>query len=109
MVRVVRILSASASVIFAFALFCAPLHAQIATAEINGRVTDSSGAVLPGATVTMTQTATGLVRSVVTDGSGTYLISNLPTIGRQMLLKVFGKSLHRRLNRPRRGITERAE
>ena len=57
----------------------APAWAQVSTAEINGRVSDSSGAVLPGATVTMTQTATGLTRSVVTDASGSYLISNLPT------------------------------
>jgi hypothetical protein len=56
-----------------------PAWAQLATAELNGRVTDESGAVLPGATVTVTQTATGLVRTVVTESSGTYLISNLPT------------------------------
>ena len=59
-----------------------PIHsawAQLATAELNGRVTDESGAVLPGATVTVTQTATGLVRSVVSDSNGAYLISNLPT------------------------------
>jgi hypothetical protein len=56
-----------------------PAWAQLATAELNGRVTDSSGAVLSGVTVTVTQTATGLVRSVVTDESGSYLISNLPT------------------------------
>ena len=31
-----------------------------ATAELNGRVTDESGAVLPGVTVTATQTDTGL-------------------------------------------------
>ena len=41
--------------------------AQLSTAELNGRVTDSSGAVLPGVTVTATQTATGLVRTAVTD------------------------------------------
>jgi len=35
--------------------------------------------VLPGVTVTATQTATGLVRSAVTDDTGTYLLSNLPT------------------------------
>ena len=56
----------------------APAWAQ-ATAELNGRVTDSSGAVLPGVSVTATQTATGLVRAAVTDESGVYLISNLPT------------------------------
>jgi len=60
---------------------CVPATAwaQIATAELNGRVTDSSGAVLPGVTVTATQTATGLVRSTVTDENGAYLLSNLPT------------------------------
>jgi hypothetical protein len=56
-----------------------PAWAQVSTAELNGRVTDSSGAVLPGVTVTATQTATGLVRTAVTDETGSYLISNLPT------------------------------
>ena len=56
-----------------------PAWAQLNTAELNGRVTDSSGAVLPGVTVTATQTATGLVRTAVTDDNGTYLLSNLPT------------------------------
>ena len=50
-----------------------------ATAELNGRVTDESGAVLPGVTVTATQTETGLTRSVITDGNGTYVMPNLPT------------------------------
>ena len=42
-------------------------------------MTDASGAVLPGVTVTVTQTDTGLVRTVVTDENGSYLLSNLPT------------------------------
>ena len=50
-----------------------------ATAELNGRVTDESGAVLPGVTVTATQTDTGFSRTAVTDGNGTYLMPNLPT------------------------------
>src|ERR1051325_11209127 len=79
MMRVVRLLSASASFVVCAILLGAPPAAQISTAEIHGRVTDTSGAVLPGATVAMTQTATGLMRSVVTDSSGAYLISNLPT------------------------------
>jgi len=48
------------------------------TAELNGRVTDTSGGVLPGATVSVTQTATGLNRTAVSDESGAYLLSNLP-------------------------------
>jgi hypothetical protein len=44
--------------------------AQLSTAQLNGRVTDESAAVLPGATVTVTQTDTGFTRTVVTDGDG---------------------------------------
>lgn len=62
----------------ALLLFAAVALAQ-ATAELNGRVTDESGAVLPGVTVTATQTDTGFTRAVVTDGNGGYVISNLPT------------------------------
>ena len=50
-----------------------------ATAELNGRVTDESGAVLPGVTVTATQTDTGFTRSVVTDGTGAWVMPNVPT------------------------------
>src|ERR671931_2287774 len=53
--------------------------AQLSTAQLSGRVTDESSAVLPGVTVTATQTDTGFVRSGVTDDSGTYILSNLPT------------------------------
>ena len=50
-----------------------------ATAELNGRVTDESGGVLPGVTVTVTQTNTGFTRSVVTEANGLYVVSSLPT------------------------------
>jgi hypothetical protein len=50
-----------------------------ATAELAGRVTDASGAVLPGVTVTATQTDTGFMRTVVTEIAGTYVMPNLPT------------------------------
>ena len=40
-----------------------------ATAQISGTVKDSSSAVLPGVDVTVTQTDTGLRRSVVSDGT----------------------------------------
>ena len=40
-------------------LLTASAFAQISTAQLAGKVTDTSGAVLPGATVTVTQTETG--------------------------------------------------
>ena len=49
-----------------------------ATAQINGTVRDSSGGVLPGVDVTVTQTDTNFTRSTVTDEGGNYILSNLP-------------------------------
>src|SRR5580765_1122732 len=59
-------------------LTCSLARAQ-ATAELNGRVTDESGAVLPGVTVTVTQTDTGFTRTVASEANGTWVITNLPT------------------------------
>jgi outer membrane receptor protein involved in Fe transport len=50
-----------------------------ATAQLSGTVRDESGAVLPGVSVAVTQTDTGLTRTDVTDGSGAYVMPNLPT------------------------------
>ena len=48
------------------------------TAQLTGTVRDDSGGVLPGVTVTATQTSTGLVRTAVTDETGGYVLTNLP-------------------------------
>ena len=61
-----------------FVAIAAAAWAQ-ATAQMSGRVSDESGAVLPGVTVTATQTDTGFARTVVTDESGGYVMPNLPT------------------------------
>src|ERR1051326_5603400 len=52
--------------------------AQVSTANISGTVKDQSGAVLPGATVTATNTETGISRSVVSSSRGEY---RLPSLG----------------------------
>ena len=78
MTRATRTFSVLALVVLCASVLSAPAWAQQTTAELNGRVTDESGAVLPGVTVTATQTATGLERTAVTDGGGAYLITNLP-------------------------------
>jgi hypothetical protein len=49
-----------------------------ATGQLNGRVTDESGAVLPGVTVTATQTDTGFARTVVTDDTGAWTMPSVP-------------------------------
>jgi hypothetical protein len=52
--------------------------AQVTTADIVGRVTDATGAVLPGATVTITNQGTGDVRSAPTNESGDFAFNLLP-------------------------------
>ena len=47
------------------------------TAQLSGRVTDQSGAVLPGVEITATQTDTGIARNTVTNETGNYLLPNL--------------------------------
>ena len=46
-------------------------------AQITGSVKDSSGAIIPGATVTARNVDTGLTRVAVTDGSGEYRLPSL--------------------------------
>jgi hypothetical protein len=60
--------------------FASATRAQQNTADILGTVTDSSGAVLPGAAVTLTNTGTGIVQTTQTTGSGDYIF-NLVQVG----------------------------
>jgi Carboxypeptidase regulatory-like domain/TonB-dependent Receptor Plug Domain len=48
------------------------------TATIRGHVEDASGAVLPGATITLTNQGTKSMTTAVTDDRGQYLISTFP-------------------------------
>jgi|CXWL01.1.fsa_nt_gi hypothetical protein len=59
--------------------------AQIPTGNILGGVKDSSGAAVPGATVTATNTGTQYSRSATTDGTGRYALRLLP-VGNYMLM-----------------------
>src|SRR2546425_13307259 len=72
-----RISTALLFVALLFVFNCADARAQ-ATAQISGAVQDPSGAVLPGAEVTATQTDTGVRRSTITNETGYYVLPNLP-------------------------------
>lgn len=58
-------------------LFCATAHGQIITSTILGHVTDSSGAVVPGADVAVTNQGTTITSKTVTDSVGYYSVSGL--------------------------------
>ncbi len=59
-------------------LAAVPAHPQATTGEVTGRILDSAGAAVPGATVTAQNEATGLSRNTVSTGGGDYTLSLLP-------------------------------
>ncbi len=60
-------------------LLCLPLTASAQfNASIQGTVTDNSGAVIPGATVTVTNTETGKSQQVQSGEDGFYRVTGLP-------------------------------
>jgi outer membrane receptor protein involved in Fe transport len=59
-------------------LGAASLQAQTFRGGINGTVSDQSGAVVPGATVTATNNGTGVAANAVTSSGGEYQFQDLP-------------------------------
>src|SRR5688500_6697695 len=59
-------------------LAAAVLYAQSFTGTISGLVTDSSGAVIPGAQVTVLNVGTNVRSTATTDTSGSYTVPLLP-------------------------------
>src|SRR3954452_7495938 len=72
------------------ATFHVALSAQETTGTITGVVTDESGGVLPGVTVTVTNTGTGLTRTIVTNETGSYSASLLPVGGYDVVFELQG-------------------
>jgi len=66
-----------ASLVVSTLLFTALAQAQF-RASIQGVVTDTSGAVIPGATLTLTNVATGEKQARTSDGNGVYNFNALP-------------------------------
>ena len=61
-----------------FLLLHLNLFAQVNRGSLTGTVRDSSGGVVPGATVTASRAATGFTRTTISSGSGAYSIPELP-------------------------------
>src|SRR5262249_1797049 len=64
--------------LIALATLSSPLFAQVKSSAISGTVTDSTGAILPGAKVTVTETGTGTVNTTQTNEQGQYNVPYLP-------------------------------
>ncbi len=70
--------------------------AQTTTATLQGVVRDASAAVLPGASVTLRDQRTGVVRATTTDRSGAYVLSHVPAGSYTLTVELAGfKTLER--------------
>jgi hypothetical protein len=75
---ILRLASGFLCVLLLVVLSRTATHGQALTVQINGTVTDQSGSAVPGVEVTAEQTDTGARRTVVTDETGSYLLTQLP-------------------------------
>ncbi|MFQ5777677.1 MAG: TonB-dependent receptor, partial [Terriglobia bacterium] len=67
-----------------------PALAQLTTGSVSGTVVDPTGAVIPGATVTLTNEATGVTREVQTNQVGTFVIDRVRTGSYTLRITVSG-------------------
>src|SRR5580700_5717729 len=65
------------AILAAFMAVSAWSQTQLAT--VSGTITDTTGAVVPGVSLTIVSQGTGLKRSVLTDTAGEYRFAGLPT------------------------------
>ena len=64
--------------VLAFSAVFSALHAQSNSGSINGTVTDPSGAVIPGASISIQNPVSEYSRNTTTDSSGHFRFPNLP-------------------------------
>jgi len=73
-----RVVSAAAFAVLSFLLAVPQLHAQVLYGSIVGQVTDATSAAIPAATVKLTHTETGQVRTATASEGGTFNFPTLP-------------------------------
>ena len=74
-----RVALATFVVIFlVFSLYKVTAQSAGSSGSVTGIVTDSTGAVVPGASVSIVNTVSGLSRKTATDSAGHYQLSNIP-------------------------------
>ncbi|HTY82920.1 MAG TPA: carboxypeptidase-like regulatory domain-containing protein, partial [Silvibacterium sp.] len=78
------------AVVFLAAAFAVTTFSQNATTSLRGAIKDSSGAVIPGAKVTITNNATGRTLTSTSGSSGEYQFSQIPPATYQIIVAASG-------------------
>ncbi len=73
----IKLILASATALTGSVVLVAPVAAQTTVASIRGRVTDASGAAVPGATVTLSSAGTGRAQTATTNANGSYILNGV--------------------------------
>src|SRR5262245_178031 len=68
----------TARTVFLLLISASALWGQTTNATIRGVITDQSGAVLPGVTISVRNQGTGIERSTLSDETGNYQVPALP-------------------------------
>jgi hypothetical protein len=86
------------AIILVWAVFAWPINARAQQTEsrIIGKVYDSSKGALPGVSVTVMATQTGAVRTLITDGDGSYTVTNLAPGGYALKFELSGFATYTR-------------
>jgi hypothetical protein len=71
-------------------MWTASAVAQLTTARLSGSVVDTTGSVVPGATVTVKQAATGYKQTATAGSGGDYLFPSLPVGSYQLTVEMTG-------------------
>jgi hypothetical protein len=66
------------AILLALFLCCSVAYAQVTTGDILGTITDSSGAVIAGAKIVITNKGTHETHTLTSNGSGQYILSAMP-------------------------------
>src|SRR5882672_11428102 len=69
----------AAAVTLIFLVLSALAFAQTSNATLGGTISDASGALIPGVTITATNTGTGIVTTVLSNEAGAYQFASLQT------------------------------
>jgi Carboxypeptidase regulatory-like domain/TonB dependent receptor len=117
--KIVRVLAVAAAIMF----LGLPLFSQVNYGRIFGRVTDATGAVIAGTSVTITNVGTGTARNLTTDdvgeynapalNPGTYMVrvsaTGFTTVERRDILLEIGKDIRIDVQLTPGGLTQTVE
>ena len=79
-----------ALVLLLISLLSLTVSAQTFRGTSLGTIKDPSGALIPGAKITVRNTSTGLERSTTSDGEGNYTVAELPVGPYEVLVEMTG-------------------